>query len=127
MGIAEQQWKEQILSAVHKSPANHGGNGLFADFYVPRPTNRMPGFDLDNLLDPVLSAVVNAQRWFGGRRPNLGWIAARKRVSDHPRLDLAVQDSPPLLWEEANVEVYLDGPYLRALPSPATIEDFARW
>jgi hypothetical protein len=126
-GIAEQQWKEQIRSAVHKSPADHGGNGLFADFYVPRPTKRMPGFDLDNLLDPVLSAVVNTQRWFGGRRPNLGWIAARKHVSDHPRLDLAVLDSPPLLWAEANVKVYLDGPYPQALPCSATIEDFARW
>jgi hypothetical protein len=127
MGIAEQQWKEQIRAAVHKSPANHGGNGLFADFYVPYPTSRMLGFDLDNLLDPVLSAVVNTQRWFGGRRPNLNWIAARKQISDHPRLDLAVLDSPPSLWEDANVEVYLDGPYLQSLPSSATIEDFARW
>ena len=127
MGIAEQQWKEEIRRTVHRSPGKHGGNGLFADFYVPRPTNRMAGFDLDNLLDPVLSAVVNAQRWFGGRRPNLGWVAARKQISDHPRLDLAVLDSTPLLWEEAKVEVYLDGTYLMVLPSPSTIEDFARW
>src|SRR2546430_12610173 len=65
-GAAEQAWKAQIKSAVPLAPAAHAGDGLLADFRIAPPTAKSPGFDLDNMLDPVFSVVINGRGWFGG-------------------------------------------------------------
>lgn len=103
-GVAEQEWKQLIREAVPQAgDAQVTDAGLFADFGIPQPTPQAPGFGLDNLLDPVLSAVINGQGWFGGHRANLRWIAARKLVLDDPAVRLAVLSDPPILWRESDV------------------------
>jgi hypothetical protein len=128
-GVAEQEWKALIRKAVPQAEAPRtADSGLFADFGVPQPTLQASGFDLDNLLDPVLSAVINGQGWFGRHRPNLRWIAAHKSVLDEPAVRLAVLSDPPHLWQQSDVEeVGLDAVYPGNLPSAESIDEYAAW
>ena len=127
-GAAEQEWKAQIKAVVPAAPRTHAGTGLLAGFHVLPPTSRMPGFDLDNLLDPVLSAVINGRGWFGGRRPNLCWVAAQKEVSAAmPGLRLAVLEQVPRLWIAAGAVVGLNGVYRGELPASSAVEEYAAW
>jgi hypothetical protein len=126
-GAPEQCWKAEIKAAVPEAPAAHPGSGMFADFHVPAPSAHAPGFDLDNLLDPVLSAVVNGRGWFGRRRPNLRWLAARKQVASPPGLSLAVRDTPPRLWRRSEVTTGLDSVYRGDLPGARTVREYAVW
>jgi hypothetical protein len=125
-GAAEQAWKAQIMSAVPLAPAAHAGDGLLADFRVAPPTAKSPGFDLDNMLDPVFSVVINGRGWFGGHRANLRWVAARKAAGE-TGVHLAVLEDPPRPWGESGAEVGLDDVYHNQLPSPAAIEDYTTW
>lgn len=128
-GVAEQEWKALIRKAVPQAEAPGAAvAGLFADFGVPQPTTRASGFDLDNLLDPVLSAVINGRGWFGHHRPNLRWIAAHKSVLEEPAVRLAVLSDPPRLWQQPDVEVVgLDAVYPGDLPSAESVDEYASW
>jgi hypothetical protein len=126
-GAAEVAWKAQIMAAVPAAPAAHAGEGLIADFRIAQPTATSPGFDLDNLLDPVFSVVINSRGWFGGRRVNLRWAAARKTVATSTGLHLAVLEDPPRLWAQSGAEVGLDDVYQGQLPIAAAIEDYTAW
>lgn len=123
----EREWKRRIGDNVPPAPPRHAGRGVFIDLRVPRTTAQSPGFDLDNMLDPVLSAVVNTQRWFGGRRPNLHWVAGRKQMTAGPTgADIAVLGEPPELWNE-QAERALDEVFDDELPSRETVGRYAEW
>jgi hypothetical protein len=126
-GAAEAAWKAQIMAAVPAAPAAHAGEGLTADFRIAQPTATSPGFDLDNLLDPVFSVVINGRGWFGGRRANLRWATAQKTVAIRTGLHLAVLENPPRLWEQSGAEVGLDGVYQGQLPIATAVEDYTAW
>lgn len=123
----EQQWKDMLTAAVPPSQLQHSGSGLLTDFSVPLPTRQAPGFDLDNLLDLAFSAVVNRRGWFGGRRPNLRWIAAQKEVRAEPGVRLAVLDEPPSLWRPEDVDVVLDAVYQADIPNAAAMGNYEEW
>ena len=84
------------MAAIPVAPAAHAGDGLFADFRIAPATPKSPGFDLDNLLDPVFSVVINSRGWFGGHRANLRWVAARKKAAE-TGVCVAVLEHPPHL------------------------------
>lgn len=123
----EREWKAMLKTAIPASPVQHAGSGLLADFSIPLPTRAAPGFDLDNLLDPALSAVINGRGWFGGRRSNLRWIAAQKHVDLTSGVRLAVLGEPPSLWQADDVTVLLDGVYEAPVPGLAAIADYEQW
>ena len=114
------------MSVVPMHAGPHGEGGIFVSFGVPVPSQRAPGHDLDNLLDPVLSAVVNGQGWFGGRRPLLRWVAAQKEVQIQPGARIALLAEAPELWDEA-AEVVLDAVYQADPPNPATMGAYEQW
>jgi len=126
-GPAEQEWKARIKKAVPVAPRTHAGTGLFADFRILPPTTAKPGFDLDNLLDPVLSAVVTKQGWFGGSRPNLRWIATQKHVAAKPGLSVSVLEQAPQLWMVADPAVALDDVYRGELPESSADKRYVAW
>src|SRR5262245_48108007 len=126
-GAAEQEWKAKVREVVPTAPKMHGGTGLFVDFLISAPTAQAPGFDLDNLLDPVLSAVINGQGWFGGHRPNLRWLAAQKKTTAEPAACMAVRNEVPRLWAESDATVALDDVYPGAAPSADDVEEYAAW
>lgn len=115
------------MSAVPVAPVTHAGEGLYADFRIAPPTPKSPGYDLDNLLDPVFSVVINSRGWFGGRRPNLRWVAARKSSARETGVYVAVLADPPDLWVEPHVEAGLDDVYPDHLPSSAAVQDYSTW
>ncbi len=127
-GDAEREWKDLIRAAVPLAgTAQPAGSGLFADFSIQQPSPRATGFAIDNLLDPVLSAVINGQGWFGGHRPNLSWVAAQKRVQAEPGVRLAVLPNPPRLWQGSDADVAFDSAYPDDLPTAGSIDEYAVW
>jgi hypothetical protein len=123
----EAAWKETISAAVPPPGGEHSGNGLLVDISIPLPTPQAPGADLDNLLDPVFSAVINGQGWFGGRRSRLRWVAASKLVLDEPGLRLALLQEAPDLWRDTHVEIAMNAVYQAEIPTPKTRGEYEEW
>ena len=123
----EAAWMETISAAVPPSGGEHPEDGLLVDISIPLPTPQAPGADLDNLLDPVFSAVINRQGWFGGRRSNLRWVAASKLVLDEPGLRLALLNEAPDLWRDSEVEIAMNAVYEAEIPTSNTSSDYEEW
>lgn len=123
----EKGWRAQIMAKVPTAPQTHAGTGLFADFHIFLPTTKKPGFDLDNLLDPVFSAVITRQGWFSGNRQNLWWVAAQKRVAANPGLRVAVLEQAPHLWTDSDPAVALDDVYGGELPESSADKKYVAW
>jgi hypothetical protein len=123
----EAAWKETISTAVPPPSGEHPGDGLLVDISIPLPTPQAPGADLDNLLDPVFSTVINRQGWFGGRRSHLRWVAASKLVLDQPGLWLALLEEAPDLWRDPDVDIAMKAVYEAAIPTPNTRSEYEEW
>ena len=74
----EKAWKLAVAANVPTCVAPHPHRGIELDFSLDGAQEGPHAADVDNLIEPLLSAFVNGQRWFGGRRPNVEWILARK-------------------------------------------------
>ena len=62
----EQVWRAALVEHVRPAGSAPVHYGVSADFFLS--PGRDP--DLDNLLAPLFSVVVNKLGWFAGRRPN---------------------------------------------------------
>lgn len=125
-GENERLWKQAIAERVPPCP---GGSNTSAHirFVLQPEQDGSTGGDLDNLLDPILSVLVNKLGWCGGRRPTLQWVAASKRFTREAGAHIEVGgDEPP--WPPASAgPVVLDGDYAGPLPRSATAPEFADW
>jgi hypothetical protein len=83
--------------------------------------------DLDNLLDPVFSVVINRLGWCGGRRPNLRWIAAEKTYRSPTGARITLESGSPSWPRTEAGDVLLHDLYEGSLPRAATDTDFANW
>jgi len=91
--------------------------------FVLGPGQDGAGCDLDNLLDPVLSVVVNRVGWAGGRRPNLLGISASKRFGAPAGATIRFGAQE----QQVSGELLLDGVYAGPLPRSALDPVFADW
>lgn len=123
----EAAWKETIRAVIPPPGGDHPGDGLLVDVSIPLPTPQAPGADLDNLLDPVFSAVINGQGWFGGSRSHLQWVAASKLVLDEPGLRVALLDEAPELWQGSDVEIAMNAVYGADTPTSNTMSQYEEW
>jgi hypothetical protein len=122
----EQDWKQRLLNGIG-SPSM-GGNefGVALHFGLPSLSVRGRPFDLDNLCEPVFSVLVNARRWFGGKRTNIRWWRATKCVSTQVGCSIAIEtvnNSPPV----PTVDPRFEGVYHGYLPTSARDEKLVRW
>ncbi len=76
---SEGAWKASIATTVPECAATHRESALRLDFVLKGPQEGPAAMDLDNLLEPTLSQLVNKLRWFKGSRPNVTAIAATKQ------------------------------------------------
>ncbi len=122
----ERVWKEAI--AAHTPvPATDSHTGLTVRFVMTGAQDGGRGGDLDNLLDPVLSVVVNRLGYCGGRRPNLKWLAASKQFAEATGAEIDLGARRPAWSPESAREELLDGIYDGPLPKSATDSVFADW
>jgi hypothetical protein len=80
---------------------------------------------LDNLLDPLLSVLVNRVGWFGGRRPAIEFIWATKSSADRPGCELELLRQPP--GSPISEPVLIDDVYEGPPPRSARDEPLAAW
>ncbi len=86
-GQREKVWKDKIEKTL-KEP--EGDNmGMVLQFTIQEGRH----IDLDNLCDPVFSAVVGRKRWFDGKRPNIDWWRAKKREGNDQGLRIWIKNA----------------------------------
>src|SRR5437879_5422229 len=93
-GEREKVWRELLMAHVPEAPGGASRPGLAIEFAIPDPRKQ----DLDNLAEPVLPVVVNKRGWFGGRRPNLQWLALRKAPASALGCRISPLTEPPADW-----------------------------
>lgn len=125
-GENERRWKAEIAKRVPPAPSVSAG-GLRAEFILTGDQEGARAADLDNLLDPVLSIVINKLGWCGGRRPNLPWIAAAKSYRTPTGASIAIGNREAAWPPGGTGRVLLDDIYDREPPRSATEPEFADW
>jgi len=83
--------------------------------------------DLDNLLEPLLSVMVNARRWFAGRRPAITGIAAIKQHHRQTGCSVTVAEKVEEPWDPEAVAVAREFRYPGPLPTSARDPVLAEW
>jgi hypothetical protein len=126
-GENERNWKlalrEQSVAPIDEQGQTH----LEVRFALAGARISQSGSDLDNLIEPVVSVLVNGLGWAGGRRPNLQEIAAGKRSADIEGVQIAF-GAAAATWSSLLLdEVLLDDIYGGPLPRSATEPEFAEW
>lgn len=124
-GEPERRWRGTLRATLPPAQPGFGERGLCVAFTLPPAAPGRPGADIDNLLDPVLSVLVNALGWFGKRRPAIAFIHATKNRGQKAGCEVEVLTSapPPTPTGVPLLEAAFDG----ALPRSARDEGFADW
>ncbi|MFN8624281.1 MAG: hypothetical protein U0869_26355 [Chloroflexota bacterium] len=122
----EVAWREQVAVALAEVPFDPAGTVLSLDL-VASPEPGLPfGPGLDDLCEPVIAAAVGRLGWFGGKRPNIKGLWARKRIGPRVGVDIAVFSS----WMDVSVgdvPVLLDATYPGEPPRSGRDLEFAQW
>jgi hypothetical protein len=126
-GQNERAWKEAIARHVPASGQESIHHAVSVEFALNAAREGTRSSDLDNLLDPVLSVVVNRLGWCGGRRPNLAWVRAEKAYRGTNGARIALERGSPM-WPPLGIgRAVVDGSYGGDLPRSARDETFAGW
>jgi len=78
---AEKVWREALDWAIPQVPGGRTFTGVELAFSVEGDLRGGQPYDLDNLCEPVFSALVNRKRWFDGRRQNIQWWLATRTLA----------------------------------------------
>ena len=122
----EQPWKHAVVANLGGLSPDPRAAFLELDFVVAPATGYAEGADIDNLCEPVFSALVNRLGWFGGRRPNVIAFRARKVVGLQTGCRVRVTGAR---WEDvwiSGTDLFDDSTTM-SLPQSARDEAFASW
>jgi hypothetical protein len=121
----EQVWRAAILEHVRPAGTEPAHYGVSGDFLLS--PGRDP--DLDNLLAPLFSVVINKLGWFSGRRRNMRWFQATKTYASDGELGVQLRicraDLPPPL--QSSPDLLLSGIYRGQVPKRGCSDDYAEW
>lgn len=124
-GEPERRWKETLRVELPPAQPGFGEWGLRVAFTLPPAAPGRPGSDIDNLLEPVLSVLVNGLGWFGGRRPAIALVHATKERGQVTGCKVEILRSAP---SPAPTGVpLLEASFAGSLPRSARDEAFAEW
>lgn len=121
-GERERQWRETVAAFVPAATSVTAHTGLTLEFVIADPRKQ----DLDNLAEPVLSTVINRNGWFGGRRPNLVWLALSKESGAELGCTITPLEESPDSWMP-DTSPLLDETFPGPLPRSATGTELAAW
>lgn len=122
----ERPWREALEAALGHVTFDPAGTVLSLDFIVSAPPGYPMGADLDNLCEPVIAVVAGRLGWFGGRRPGILGLWARKRVGTPTSCEISVFSD----WVQVplgNAPVLFDGTWAGELPRSGRDLVFAQW
>lgn len=124
-GEPERRWKEALRVALPPAQRGFGELGLRVVFTLSPPAPGRPGADIDNLLDPILSVLINNLGWFGGSRSAIAFILATKERGDQTGCEIEILTASPTPAPTGTPA--LDAFYEKALPTSARDELVAGW
>jgi hypothetical protein len=126
-GENERNWKVALREQSVAPTDDQGQTHVEMRFALASARMSPSGSDLDNLIEPVVSVLVNGLGWAGGRRPNLQEVAASKRSADTEGVQVAF-GAVAASWSSLLLdEVLLDDIYLGPPPRSATEPQFTEW
>ena len=121
-GENERRWKAELAEQSPRPAPGLVATSVDAGF-VLGPGQDGPGCDLDNLLDPVLSVLVNRLGWAGSRRPNLLAVSANKTFGAPTGARIRFGAHEQARSSELLLDAIYDGPLPRSARDPV----FADW
>lgn len=122
----EEPWKAELEAALAGVAFDPAGTVLSLDFVVSPRVGYPAGPDVDNLCEPVIATVVGRLGWFGGKRPAIVGLWARKRVGPRVGCEIAVFPT----WTDVgigDVPVLLDATWAGEPPRSGRDLVFAQW
>ncbi len=122
----EAPWREVLGDAIREAdPEDRVYRGVQLRFCLEADTRAGHPFDLDNLCEPVFRVLVNQRGHFGGRRPNVQWWSAVKRVESPPGCHLQLGYRPQVGTDVGRV--IFQGVYRGELPPSGGDTRIAQW
>ena len=119
---AEAAWRNAVIAGV-VGRVPEDATCVSIAFSLSSVTRHWQRFDLDNLCAPVFSGLTRAG-WFKGRRPNIQWWQASKRLASPAGVEIRPSSvpSPPAIEGESFKAVYSG-----VLPKSGSDQVFAGW
>lgn len=124
----EKPWREAVAASVPSKPADGRTYCvLSASFVTPRSATGPRAQDVDNLMEPLLWALVGRLGWFGGNRTNLDeWFSTIQHGSN-PGVDLTMADEFLAARVSMATKTLILGTYEGRLPDCATHPEACEW
>ena len=122
----ERPWKDALVRDLAAFPADRRGTFVELAFVVAPAIGYPGGADIDNLCEPMFSAVINQLGWCSGSRPNMRALRASKSIGGATGCRIRITDEPwpgPL----AIGKTLLDATAARPLPTSARDAAFIDW
>lgn len=124
----EKPWREAVAASVSRQPADGlTYRVLSAAFVTPPSASGRRAQDVDNLMEPIIWALVGRLGWFGGRRTNLDEWFATIRHGVEPGAELGLADEPLAALVAMAAETLAIGTYSGPLPNCATHPEACAW
>ena len=92
----ERPWKEALERQIPLSDGTGSERGVIVDFRLGALEPHGQPLDVDNLMEPLLSVLVNRRGWLGRARPSIQWWRATKTQRADQGCDIDIlEGSPP--------------------------------
>lgn len=124
----EKPWRAVVAASVPRQPADgRTYRVLSASFVTPTEATGRHAQDVDNLMEPVLWALVGRLGWFGGKRSNLDEWFATIQHGAKPGAEFAMADELLASRVSTVTETLAIGTYSGPLPNCATHPEACAW
>ncbi len=123
----ERPWKEAIRQAIPEGESCCQSGGMLLDFHVQSSQRGGHSFDVDNMCEPVFSAVINQLGWLGGRRPNLMWFRARRLLKTPAGCVTRLEQGSAPLFSPDGLRLVFEGVYRGPLAKSGTAPELPAW
>ena len=123
----EQPWKESIRQAIPEGGACCQSGGMLLDFQVQSSQRGGQQFDVDNMCEPVFSALINQLGWLGGRRPNLLWFRARRSIRTPSGCTVRLEQGSAPEFRADGYRLVFKDIYTGPLPKGGTAPELPAW
>lgn len=123
----ELPWRTALAAAIPPGPDQLQVGGLEIEFGLVGARSGAHAADLDNLLEPLFSVLVNAKGWFSGRRPNIRWFSAKKFYGRESGCHITLGSAPTGAGPSVGPPPIFAATYTGPLPRSARDAMFAAW
>ena len=123
----EQPWKETIRQALPEGESCCQRGGMLLDFQVQSSQRGGHSFDVDNMCEPIFSAVINQLGWLGGRRPNLLWFRSRRSLRTPSGCTVRLEQGSAPEFKPDGYRLVFKDVYTGPLPKSGTAPELPAW